>query len=849
MDKEQLYEIITRGNSLELESLLKSGRINADTPLPSGDSMITVAAGMGDARLEITKILIRYGANMDTPVGGMTLLKWIKQPTYCDNEATITYLTSIGASEKDISANESPCNKMPDLNIKPELMLKEGNLFLDFPAGYENNYRNHKKLIKELIEEKVYPDVKVEYLKSEISDKEFKAIIFISGSMDEAKKIDKVFYHPKAEELFARLFPGKDWNVISPPTSVGNIPVPGWSISPKVYETMNNYIKQFKDGIYKIDDDKIEREPEESHISPEPLTESVFRESFAIVIAEGYTSNAKKPAELFELIQRGSENISPPFETEMIVANGPGIAGDVLICYFENSFDRVPGNMGSFDFHTEFEQKWLNKIVPVKSPDYIIEYYGPRNYQLQKYWPGINILLNKRLLAGSKELINNNMEDKQAIQQTDPISVETPPEKENESSRKELSTDTIQEISGYPLAFRLNSLELKQSHKYGSDTSESELKVTPSYRIVVASITIQNKTEFFMRFSSEQFALTDKSGKKINAYLYGAGNSIAETGKIMSTETKVTGPDEKPIVISKGRLHEDVSFLEWILAPEKEYNDTLVYVIPVGESDLNLQFSYNNEPVRYTGESPLKIAFTSLAIQQSYQYKSGSSQMETTASDDYRFLLAKVNMTNNAEFAIRFSSENFSLMDNSNKKVDASFYGAGNHIAQSGKITSFETNIDNPDKKEKAIITGRLNPSVSVIEWELGPYYSREETLVFLIPAKAGNVKLNFDYCLGDGTHYKNTSSGSPGCFIATAAFSETSPEVDQLRAYRDNILNQNFTGRILISAYYMISPSFARWIRKSLYRKQVVRSLLQPILKISGYALKRRKREKSIAN
>jgi hypothetical protein len=350
------------------------------------------------------------------------------------------------------------------------------------------------------------------------------------------------------------------------------------------------------------------------------------------------------------------------------------------------------------------------------------------------------------------------MDESQSIQQTDHESVKTPPETEKENTRNELAVETIQEISKYPLVFILNSLELKQSYKYGSDTSESELKVTPAYRILTAGITILNKTEFFMRFSSEQFSIINKSGKKINAYFYGAGNSIAETGKILSIETKITGPDEKPIVTFKGRLHEDVTFLEWVLAPGKKYEDTLVYVIPEGESDLNVQFSYNNEPVRYTGESPLKIGFTSLGIQQSYQYKSGSSQMETTASADYRFLLAKVNMTNNAEFAIRFSSENFSLLDNLKKKVDASFYGAGDQIAQSGKITSFETNIDNPDNKEKTKIIGKLSSSVSFIEWELGPHNNREETLVYLIPANAGNVKIHFDFFLGDGTHYKSDS-------------------------------------------------------------------------------------------
>jgi len=101
MDKEKLYTLITRGNAFQLEAALQAG-LNANATLPSGEPMIIAAACMGDTRLEMTKILAEHGANINAPIGGMTLLKWIKQPSYCDNKGTIAFLKSKGAKEMDI---------------------------------------------------------------------------------------------------------------------------------------------------------------------------------------------------------------------------------------------------------------------------------------------------------------------------------------------------------------------------------------------------------------------------------------------------------------------------------------------------------------------------------------------------------------------------------------------------------------------------------------------------------------------------------------------------------------------------------------------------------------------------
>ncbi len=96
MDSEELYYLITRGNSIKLEALLKTG-FDVNTPLPSGDTMLVTSACMGDSRLDITRLLVRYGASVTTKVKGLPLNDWIKQPAYCDNENTIRFLDSEAA--------------------------------------------------------------------------------------------------------------------------------------------------------------------------------------------------------------------------------------------------------------------------------------------------------------------------------------------------------------------------------------------------------------------------------------------------------------------------------------------------------------------------------------------------------------------------------------------------------------------------------------------------------------------------------------------------------------------------------------------------------------------------------
>ena len=87
-----------------------------------------------------------------------------------------------------------------------------------------------------------------------------------------------------------------------------------------------------------------------------------------------------------------------------------------------------------------------------------------------------------------------------------------------------------------------------------------------------------------------------------------------------------------------------------------------------------------------------------------------------------------------------------------------------------------------------------------------------------------------------DGSsYYENTSEGG-GCLIATAAFgSEMSPQVQQLRELRDNVVMQTASGHAFMTTfnqvYYSFSPYVADFERENTVFKETVKVALTPML------------------
>ena len=100
------------------------------------------------------------------------------------------------------------------------------------------------------------------------------------------------------------------------------------------------------------------------------------------------------------------------------------------------------------------------------------------------------------------------------------------------------------------------------------------------------------------------------------------------------------------------------------------------------------------------------------------------------------------------------------------------------------------------------------------------------------IPLETTYFTLN----VGEGQPIQENNEGGGGCLIATAAFgSEMSPQVQQLREIRDNVVMQTSSGKTFMTGfnqvYYSFSPYVADYERENPVFKEVVKVTLTPML------------------
>ena len=91
-----LFEASVAGNLRMVTRCLDIG-IDPNWPRRNGTDILRDIVGMGDARLEVTKLLVSRGA--DPNAGNTPVLRRIQGPAFCDNERTIAFLRSIKAQE------------------------------------------------------------------------------------------------------------------------------------------------------------------------------------------------------------------------------------------------------------------------------------------------------------------------------------------------------------------------------------------------------------------------------------------------------------------------------------------------------------------------------------------------------------------------------------------------------------------------------------------------------------------------------------------------------------------------------------------------------------------------------
>jgi len=98
------------------------------------------------------------------------------------------------------------------------------------------------------------------------------------------------------------------------------------------------------------------------------------------------------------------------------------------------------------------------------------------------------------------------------------------------------------------------------------------------------------------------------------------------------------------------------------------------------------------------------------------------------------------------------------------------------------------------------------------------------EQISFTIPGSSVQGEFDITVTSDDDSDSVTVTAVDP-CFIATAAYdTPRADEIDILRTFRDDILQQHAIGRLFTNTYYRTSPPLARWIRASPRRRHLVR-------------------------
>ena len=87
-----------------------------------------------------------------------------------------------------------------------------------------------------------------------------------------------------------------------------------------------------------------------------------------------------------------------------------------------------------------------------------------------------------------------------------------------------------------------------------------------------------------------------------------------------------------------------------------------------------------------------------------------------------------------------------------------------------------------------------------------------------------------------EGSVNGNTPENDGGCLIATATFgSELSPQVQQLREFRDNVVLNTQSGKAFMTGfneiYYSFSPAIADYERENSFFRDAVKIVITPLL------------------
>ena len=111
---------------------------------------------------------------------------------------------------------------------EPLFEFGSGTSILKFPAGTEDRYARHVRLIEHLVAAGVFPTASVCGLKAS-SNASSARLILVTGSTEALRDLSKSYYGPQAEAFVNNEF-GGDWAAISAASTLSNVSEPGMAV-------------------------------------------------------------------------------------------------------------------------------------------------------------------------------------------------------------------------------------------------------------------------------------------------------------------------------------------------------------------------------------------------------------------------------------------------------------------------------------------------------------------------------------------------------------------------------------------------------------------------------------------
>ncbi len=598
MDKEQIYSMISQGNTSQLEMLLATGALDANDTTPSGEPMIVMSACMGDARLDITKALVKHGADFNIKVSDKTLLAWIKQPTYKVNLGTITYLKSLGAIEEpeDEELEEADYDQeyvvyretKPSLWDMRKITIENAQHLLEIRMKfiYEDPSNNkYSKLINEFISG--YDD---------LCGSAVLGIVYnLSPGISDYEFTDWAYRNIFDKELYL---------------------YSTWDSNYRGETTLDGFFNNFRLN---------NRVPIKPEIQVEKEKSKVFKNNLqnANSLKAGFES-AELTANTNDSLKTSNNNFDadeslhskPLKETQGVF--GKGLQFKVNSVKATKTYPYNYDSKVKIFTASAFKKLFIAKVtIDNATPQHVTFSSNQLNIEdnsNQLVYPKFCGVGQFVIESGITHLIKNtiNSENNKKIVQyegvlseylsfvewhiwpnqkfEDTLIFEVDDNKEYHQLKLEHfeqpADDSALQISFEPLSATSRYL-------FKRDDTDMELTSSSGYIFLTSKVKFVNNSNRWVRISTSNFALVKESGEKIDADFYGAGNSVVKGGSITSFFTNQNDENGNLTKRIFGGLASQNSFMEWHLSPGESFEETLIFLLSISlAQNIKLEFCY-----------------------------------------------------------------------------------------------------------------------------------------------------------------------------------------------------------------------------------------------------------------